>query len=263
MGQKDDINEMNSFLFNRNEIILVQIYKQPFAAFKDSVSRLNWDPEREVTISNNVFRDVNIYNSGGEKLESHQLFSEDKRLEMNGFFNNSKKGPIVNILKVADSGIILNSLGNSPKKGILKNLVGRPVGWVGCGSRANGAPCPTPIDVAGPGSCSSTVRLLGSVRNVRGGPGGSGESRGSLRPLGLVHNTLGQGARDRQGNLGLVGPGSCSSTVRLLGSVHRPGVGALGGSVGPGSCSPAGRLLGSVHRTECADEQTNRLRVKQ
>ena len=72
----------------------------------DSVSRLNWDPGREVTISNNTFRDVSIYNSKGEKLEAHQLFSEDKRKEMNEFFNESKRGPIVNILKVADTGII-------------------------------------------------------------------------------------------------------------------------------------------------------------
>ena len=112
---------------------------------------LNWDPEREVTISNNIFRDVPIYNSGGEKLGAHQLFSEDKRKEMNQFFSDSKRGPIVNILKVADSGIFLNNLSNSPKRGIPRNSFSRPVGWVGCGSRANGAPCPTPIDVAGPG----------------------------------------------------------------------------------------------------------------
>ncbi len=185
------------------------------------------------------------------------------------FFNNFKRGPIVNILKVADSGIILTSLVNSPKKGILKNLVGRPVGRVGCGSRANGAPCPTPIDVAGPGSCSSTVRLLGSVRSVRGGPGESGESRGSVRdherPLGSVHSTLKQGARDRQGNLRLVSPGGWQrEQVQLLGSVHRPGVGALGGLVGPGGWQREQvQPLGSVHKTECADGQTNGLRVRQ
>ena len=175
----------------------------------------------------------------------------------------------MNILKVADSGIILTSLVNSPKKGILKNLVGRPVGWVGCGSRANGAPCPTPIDVAGPGNCSSSVQLLGSVRSVRGGPGESGESRGSVRdherPLGSVHSTLKQGARDRQGNLRLVSPGGWQrEQVQLLGSVHRPGVGALGGLVGPGGWQREQvQPLGSVHKTECADGQTNGLRVRQ
>ena len=113
-------------------------------------------------------------------------------VEMNWLFNESKRGPIVNILKVADTGIILNSQGNSPKRGILRNSFSRPVGWVGCGSRANSAPCPTPIDVAGPGD--RTVRSLGSVRNVREGPGGSGESWGPTRPLGSVHSSLKIGA---------------------------------------------------------------------
>ena len=163
--------------------------------------------------------------------------------------NDSKRSAIVNILKVADSGIFLNNLSNSPKRGIPRNSFSRPVGWVGCGSRANGAPCPTPIDVAGPGD--RTVRSLGSVRNVREGPGGSGESWGPTRPLGSVHSSLKIGARDRQGNSGL---------VSLLSgrSVHRSGVGALGGSVGPGGQEP----LGSVHRAECADEQTDGLRIR-
>ena len=143
-------------------------------------------------------------------------------------------------------GILLNRQANGPKRGILRNSFSRPVGWVGCGSRANGAPCPTPIDVAGPGD--RTVRSLGSVRNVREGPGGSGESWGPTRPLGSVHSSLKIGARDRQGNSGL---------VSLLSgrSVHRAGVGALGGSVGPGGQEP----LGSVHRAECADGRTDEL----
>ena len=142
-------------------------------------------------------------------------FRWDMGVETNRFFNESKRGLIVNILKVADTGIILYSQGNSPKRGILKNSFSRPVGWVGCGSRANGALCPTPIDVAGPGD--RTVRSLGSVRNVREGPGGSGESWGSIRPLGSVHSSLKIGACDRQGNPGLVS--LCSWR-----SVHRSGL---------------------------------------
>ena len=41
-------------------------------------------------------------------------------VETNRFFNESKRGPIVNILKVADTGIILNSQGNSPKREVAK-----------------------------------------------------------------------------------------------------------------------------------------------
>ena len=164
------------------------------------------------------------------------------------FFNNFKRGPIVNILKVADSGIILTSLVNSPKKGILKNLVGRPVGRVGCGSRANGAPCPTPIDVV---SLGDQERSRSSVHSVRGRPGGGSESR-----EGSDH-TPDLGACDRQGNPGLVGPYS-------WGSDHRSRVGALGGLVGPGGWQREQvQPLGSVHKTECADGQTNGLRVRQ
>ena len=149
---------------------------------------------------------------------------------------------IVDILKVTNSGIILNNLTNSPKKGILKNLFGRPVGRVGCGSRANGAPCPTPIDVV---SLGDRKRSQSSVHSVRGRPGGGSESR-----EGSDH-TPDLGACDRQGNPGLVGP--CS-----WGSDHRSRVGALGGLVGPGS----EKLQGSVHKTECADEQTDGLRIR-
>ena len=163
-------------------------------------------------------------------------------VELNQFFNESKRGPIVNILKVADTGMVLDSHRNSPKRGIQRNSFSRPVGRVGCGSRANGAPCPTPINVVGLGD---QISSRSSVHSVRGRPGGGGESR-----EGSVHSSL-EGACDRKGNPGLVGP--CS-----WGSVHRSGVGALGGLVGLGS----EKLRSSVHRTECADEQTDGLRIR-
>ena len=160
---------------------------------------------------------------------------------MNRFFNESKRGPIVNILKVADTGIILDSQGNSPKRGILKNSFSRPVGWVGCGSRANGAPCPTPINVVG----LLDEESRSSVHNVRRGPGGCGQSR-----EGSVDSML-EGARGRQGNSGLVGLCGCSSG-------DRSGVGASGGLVGLLDTTSRS----SVHKTEYADGQTNELRIR-
>ena len=162
--------------------------------------------------------------------------------QLNRYFNDSRRSPIVDILKVADSGIFSDSQRNSPKRGIQRNSFSRPVGRVGCGSRANGAPCPTPIDVV---SLGDQERSRSSVHSVRGRPGGGGESR-----EGSVHSSL-EGACDRKGNPGLVGP--CS-----WGSVHRSGVGALGGLVGLGS----EKLRSSVHKTECADGRTNELRIR-
>ena len=134
-------------------------------------------------------------------------------------------------------GILLNRQANGPKRGILRNSFSRPVGWVGCGSRANGAPCPTPINVVG----LLDIRSRSSVHSVRGGPGGCGQSR-----EGSDDNIL-EGARGRQGNSRLVGLCGWSSG-------NRSGVGALG-LVGLGSQ----RLRSSVHKTECADERTDGL----
>ena len=133
----------------------------------DQLSRLDGGSrEEEVPKSRNVFKEVEIYDSQGLKISADNLFSEDKRRELNEFFSSSKRSGMANVLRVSETGIILNHGGNSPERGKLRNPFSGRVG-----RRGDGVSRPTPISSVGPNNQLS-VPWVG-----RGGLLGSGHKQ--------------------------------------------------------------------------------------
>ena len=162
--------------------------------------------------SNNIFKEVQIYNSDNEKISADNLFSEDKRNELNSLFNSSKRNGMVNVMKVEGMGIFMNLGVNSPKGGKLRNSLSRRV------ERGGGdVSRSTPINLVGPlGQIyvprSGRIGPLGSGHRVRDASefGGSAQKPSSVHRIHL-EDTFGQGARSATvGPLGL----------RPFGSVH-------------------------------------------
>ena len=73
----------------------------------------------------NPFASINIRNAEGTILKPHQVFSEDKRREMNLYFNKHKRGPLARILNLA---VWRTEMETSPKLGSSGSggLVGPP-----------------------------------------------------------------------------------------------------------------------------------------
>ena len=65
----------------------------------DQFTRLSGEPEGMLPDARNIFKGIKIYNSEGERLTNEQLFSSDKRIEMNKYFEENKRGPIMKVYK--------------------------------------------------------------------------------------------------------------------------------------------------------------------
>ena len=201
--------------------------------------------------SNNIFKEVRIYNSENEKISADNLFSEDERNELNSFFNSSKRSGMVNVMKVGGTGIFMNSGVNSPKGGKLKNSFSRHVG-----RRGGDVSHSTPINPVGPlGQLyvprSGRIGQLGSGHRV----GDASEFSGSAQKPSSVHgthpkDTFGRGARSAKvGPLGL----------RSFGSVHMAVSAVSGNPLSLGGSQSLGFEAQTDGQTEVEVDKNDRL----
>ena len=73
------------------------------------MSRMGDEGGKSEPMAKNIFKNLGIYNSQGERLDQEKLFSLDKQREMNCYFESTKRGSMVRVFNCSE---MMGSRGN-------------------------------------------------------------------------------------------------------------------------------------------------------